>query len=102
MSFSHWLSETIRVASQSGVSVHGDPGFGAIRSVRAKVEMGEVRGEESREREVVLYTQERLQPDDLIWLPGEDHTDTAAARRPSSVERQRSKSGGRTVFRTVI
>jgi hypothetical protein len=106
MSYVGLLTDTITVATMSGVDGHGDPAFNTQATMSARVEFGTRRvyaanGTE-RQCEAVLMTEAEIPMGARIWLPG---TNTAVAREakiPIAIKRASNPSGGLTVYETYL
>lgn len=76
------LNDVITVADPASRSAHGDPTYGATRTVAARIEYeaGQTTGTETaRQQSTVLYTEEELKLDARVWLPGANTSSASAA-----------------------
>lgn len=98
----HLLTDTVTLASQTGVSEAGEPTYAAKRTIRARVENGRDRTAEDVDHDAVVYTTEAVAPLDRIWLPGDDTSDASAARRAAKISYLSDPGGGLTLFVVLV
>lgn len=86
MDVSRLLTQTVTVKSRTGIAGTGKPTYGSGRSVSCRVEHAKGLGPASAgtqdTQRFTLVTTEQLLPTDLVWLPGANTSDEAAARSP--------------------
>jgi hypothetical protein len=89
----HLLTDTVTVASESGVNGYGDPTFGAQSTIACRVEEVDtiVIGTDHNEYRAVarIATEDEVFLTDRFWLPGDSTGDDDAARRPLTVKHSR-------------
>jgi hypothetical protein len=84
------LKQNIYIASPSGLSASGDKTYGTATCVKARVERRtnviETADGQFKETTHRILTESAIDLKDRIWLPGEDQTDSSAARLPQRVD----------------
>ena len=102
----HLLTDTIYIASTTGVDSDGEFTYGAAAAADAKVQP---KDEESASTsgQVVRYTAElitttQIKRGDRIWLPGEDQTNNDLAHTPAVVQAATGIGSGATVYSTKL
>jgi hypothetical protein len=105
MNVDAWLIHTVTVAAATGRSGSGDPTYGSQSTVPARVEKN-VRlriGEQNDMADVhVIVTKTQINISSRVWLPGDDTSATAAARRPLAIKNAPTKDGGFTLYETYF
>jgi hypothetical protein len=85
MNLAHLFTQTVVYAPPTGISVAGDPTFGAQVSIKARVEFGTklVYGGDGTElqSEAQFSSEVEVPMGSRVWLPGDDTDDVTAARR---------------------
>lgn len=100
--FDESFTETITKASQSGVGSDGEPTYGAISTLKARIQRGKDRNETDIPHSMVLYVGSAVLVTDRVWLP-EDSTESAdAARVPQSVQYSKALEGGDELWKILI
>ena len=114
MNVNSWLVHTVsrkqRSAGTGGAK--GDPGYGALQTIKARVEKKRViiRDQDGREAysDASLMTNVEIKLTDVFWLPsiaGEAADNTAltnAGRKPVSIEVATDKSGNASLWRAYF
>ena len=106
MNIDSWLTDTITVASRIGADSYGQPTYGAQVAIPARVEskltlMLSAQGANLNSDHVIVTTT-LINPDDQIWLPGDDIAQSAKARRPLKITNAYVKSGAFTLYETYL
>jgi hypothetical protein len=101
-----WMTQTIHVASKTGVDSYGRPSYETPRAVKARVELRRrmVRnssGEESVSSHVV-YSLEPILLTDRVWLPGLNSATAEGSKLPLQVDASSDKPGARTLYRVDL
>lgn len=106
MSYAALLTDTVTVATMSGVDAHGDPAFNAQTTMSARVEHGTrlIYGSDGAERqcEAVVATTEEIPMGSMIWLPGANTSNDNESKRPILIKKASNPSGGLTVYETYL
>jgi hypothetical protein len=91
MDISHLLNQTVGLAARTSVSSSGEPSFGSVQTLSARVESkprtsrgGSGGDAAASTTEIWLATQPKV--GDRIWLPGKDTTKAAQALEVLSVD----------------
>lgn len=85
MDISSWLVDTIYWAARVGADGYGQPFYGTPVALPARVEGKNVLRISSNpelQYDHAICTLVQIGPDDQVWLPGADFTDSTAAKRP--------------------
>lgn len=102
MSLATWLTDSVTVASQSGVNGSGDPAYDAQRTIKARVVVGTVAGRTENPPKTVVYSEAEVLVTDRLWLPGTNTALVSDARRPEQVERAKDLSGARKLWKATL
>jgi hypothetical protein len=105
------LNQTISVASLSSIDSYGKITYGSPAEVAARVELvdgsdvrsyfGGAPGGEYETRHVII-TEDAIADTDHIWLPGDDDTNAALARRPLEVFAVPAENGAISHYETIL
>lgn len=106
MSYAALLTDTVTVATQSGVDSHGDPTFNAQTTMKARVEFGTklIYGANGTERqcEAVIATTAEIPMGSRIWLPGANPANMRESKRPIVIKKASTPGGGLTIYETYL
>lgn len=105
MNIAAWLINTITVASRTGADSYGMATYGSQVSVPARVENRltlALGGNPNLNSEHVIVTTTLINPDDRIWLPGDNTSDSTQARRPLKINNASTRDGGYVVYETYL
>ena len=110
MDISHLLTQTISVASRTGLDPTGKPTYAAARAVLCRIEPtdGVAQGGASGTADATTFTivtTEQILPTDLVWLPGVSSSSASAARSPGGAGVQPATpllGGGVIFYQTVL
>jgi len=85
--FSPLQETTIHVARRTGFDADGQPQYGTVQQVTVRHETirpvdRETEGDSVDTADKLTTDNYEFEPDDAIWLPGDDETKTAEARTP--------------------
>jgi hypothetical protein len=101
----HFLTDTITVASPIGTSAGGDLTFGSQVTMKARVEREVKEVVTADGSTVVAYhrvaTEAEIPLSARVWLPGDNTADTNAAKRPLMSKRA-STIGGYSFSETYL
>lgn len=106
MNLDSWMVDTVIVAPRVGADSRGMPTYGAQTTVQARVEsksllaLAPTRNELKFDHKICTLTP--INPDDRVWLPGDDTTSTDAAKRPISIDFAYTKFGDFTLYVTYL
>ncbi len=103
---SGFLVDSISVKEQTGVSAFGDPTYGSVQTIKSRVEettkiIKATNGEEHQASHKIA-TEELIDINSLVWLPGESSGDDDLARRVLKIETAKTKSGGYQFYMTFV
>lgn len=106
MNIDGWLINVCKVEPRIGVDGYGAPIYGAQITVLARVEVGFklVLGHDGANLNSThwMTTKVQINPDDRVWLPGDDISDATKARRPLMINNAETKPGDFTLYETFF
>jgi len=106
MDISHLLTDTVTRAPKTGVSGTGDPKYGATSDIDARIEqqkqLESTDEGQTRDVKTVFLTDETINSDDVVWLPGENTADPSAGHRVEQIERADPLVGGPELKRVTV
>jgi hypothetical protein len=85
MDISSWLVDTIYWAARTGADGYGSPTYGTPVALPARVEGKNLLSLGPNPQlmyDHAICTLTQIGPDDQVWLPGANQTDTTQAKRP--------------------
>lgn len=102
MSFVHLLTDSVWVASPTGVSDFGEQTYGPVREVACALEGGHTRVMNTDGDEVIaalsLASNEEITQDDVVWFSLADSGDPALGRQPTAVGHCKSRNSTLQLF----
>jgi len=102
--------QRIYVARRTAVDAAGDPAFGSVTAIWARVEDDQSntyaskdsgQGIELQTRKRVM-TEEQILVTDRVWLPGTSTTDAGAGRTPLEVKELPDETGAIDHYETIV
>lgn len=101
----HLLTDTVTIASLTGRSDYGDPAYGALLAIKARVENETkmVIDQDGNERQAnhKIVTESEVKISDRVWLPGDNIALVNDARRPVTT-RDAATPGGYRLYETWL
>lgn len=97
MDISHLLQDTVDVAARTGVDGSGNPSYGSVTTLDARIEQDrELTDEIGQERDgkVKFMTDGDITDSDVVWLPNENSGTASDGHRIDTIERADPLSGG--------
>jgi len=105
MNVARMLTDTVSVALRTGASSYGDPIFGSVASMKARVEQKneEVAASDGSTfvASHVVVTETEISIGSRVWLSGESTSDTNIAKYVRGAKRA-STPGGYTLFEAYL
>jgi hypothetical protein len=100
------MTDTVTIASVSGVNTDGSKQYGTQAEIKARVESVRQRtyGADGTSATAVdrISTHTEIKEDDLIWLPGADTSSRDEAHTPSDIAKSKSLVGGSTLWEVTL
>lgn len=107
MDVSLWLNQTINWSQKTGVTAAGDPVLAAPVAIPARVELQpEIVREGSRGTELeqgsIVYTLQKISPEDRIWYPGDSPASIDLTRAPLVSHAVVDRNGNILYYKTIL
>jgi len=105
MDISHLLPDTVDVAPRTGTDDNGDPSYGSVTTIDARIEQERELTEEvgdERDSKEVFITNGTIADDYVVWLPSQNSGTPSDGQRVDTIERADPLSGGNEVKRVVL
>lgn len=100
------MTETISYKRQTSHTAAGDPSFGSLSTMKARIERQQLEqgdGEGRRSSNAPdLYTYEQLKLGDLVWYPEDNTSDVNASKRVVICAPLRALDGTLTHYETRL
>lgn len=105
MDISDSLTETISVKHKTAVSKEGDPTYGSVVTMKARIERfraTDVGEGTTRQDETRIFTLQAILNSDLIFLPEDSTATNDNGRRPQRTEAMKDLDGVTSHYETVL
>lgn len=107
MSIEQLMTDTVHRAPFDSLDDNADPTYGAVEKIDARIEYDSTvtRGREDQSSintRDVFMTAVEVSDDDIIWLPGQDTSDTANARAIHAVQTMQAHWNGKTYSKVIL